>query len=133
MTSRPALPTDRSFGNTFAAVFALLAAWLAFHGNPYWKASLGASATFLLLANVAASLLHPLNVSWMWFGGMLNRIVSPIVLGIIYFMLFTPVALVFKLRRRDLLKRQFDESERSYWIDRTPPGPDAERSFPRQF
>lgn len=133
MTSTPALPTDRSFGRTFTAVFALLAAWLAYRGSNYWMASLAVSGAFLLLSTVAAKLLHPLNVAWMWFGGILNRIVSPIVLGIIYFLVFTPVALVFKLRGRDLLNRQFEASRQSYWLHRSPPGPDAERSFPRQF
>lgn len=133
MTKKPPLPTDRSFGLTFAAVFALLAAWLLYRGSSHWMTSLGVSAAFALLALVFARVLHPLNVAWMWFGGVLNRIVSPIVLGIIYFGVFTPVALVFKVRGRDPLNRKFEPSKPSYWLDRTPPGPDAERSFPRQF
>ena len=133
MTTKPPLPSDRSFGLTFAAVFALLAGWLAYKGNGYWVASLGVSAAFAMLAVVIAKLLHPLNVAWMWFGGVLHRIVSPMVLGIIYFGGFTPVALVFKLRGRDALNRKFESSRPSYWLHRTPPGPDAERSFPRQF
>jgi len=133
LTKKPPLPTDRSFGLTFAAVFALLAAWLLYRGSSYWLASLGVSAAFALLALVYARVLHPLNVAWMWFGGVLNRIISPIVLGIIYFGIFTPVALVFKVRGRDPLNRKFEPSQPSYWLHRTPPGPDAERSFPRQF
>ena len=82
---------------------------------------------------VIAKVLHPLNVAWMWFGGVLHRIVSPIVLGIIFFGVFTPVALIFKLRGRDALNRRFESLQSSYWLHRTPPGPDAERSFPRQF
>ena len=133
MTTKPPLPSDRSFGLTFAAVFALLAGWLAYKGHGYWVASLGVSAAFAMLALVIAKLLHPLNVAWMWFGGVLHRIVSPTVLGIIYFGVFTPVAMVFKLRGRDALNRKFESSRPSYWLHRTPPGPDAERSFPRQF
>ena len=117
----------------FATVFALLAAWLRYRGSSHWLASLSVSAAFALLALVYARVLHPLNVAWMWFGGILNRIVSPIVLGIIYFGMFTPVALVFKVRGRDPLNRKFEPSQPSYWLHRTPPGPDAERSFPRQF
>ncbi len=133
MTTKPPLPSDRSFGLTFAAVFALLAGWLAYKGNGYWVVSLGASAAFAVLAIAIARVLHPLNVAWMWFGGVLHRIVSPIVLGIIFFGVFTPVALIFKLRGRDALNRKFESSQPSYWLHRTPPGPDAERSFPRQF
>ena len=133
LTTKPPLPSDRSFGLTFAAVFALLAGWMAYKGNGHWTASLIASAGFAVLALVIPRFLYPLNVAWMWFGGVLNRIVSPIVLGIIFFAVFTPVAMVFKLRGRDLLARKFEPSRPSYWLDRTPPGPDAERSFPRQF
>ena len=111
----------------------MLAAWLAYRGSHYWIASLGVAAAFGLLALVFARVLHPLNVAWMWFGGVLNRIVSPIVLGVIFFVVFTPVALVFNLRGRDILSRKFEPSRPSYWLHRTPPGPDAERSFPRQF
>jgi predicted membrane metal-binding protein len=133
LTAKALLPTDRSFGFTFAVVFALLASWLAYKANSYWMASLGISAAFAILAMVLPKLLHPLNIGWMWFGGVLNRIVSPIVLGIMFFGIFAPVALVFKLRGRDALNRKFDPSQPSYWLHRTPPGPDAERSFPRQF
>ena len=133
MTTKPPLPSDRSFGLTFAAVFALLAGWLAYKANSYWMASLGASAGFAVLALVIPQVLRPLNVAWMWFGGVLHRIVSPVVLGIIFFGVFMPFALVFKLRGRDVLNRKFDPSQPSYWLHRTPPGPDAERSFPRQF
>jgi hypothetical protein len=96
-------------------------------------ASLGVATAFAVLALLFARILHPLNVAWMWFGGILHRIVSPLMLGLIYFGVFTPVALFFRLRGRDVLNRKFEPSQPSYWLDRTPPGPDAERSFPRQF
>jgi len=133
LTSKPPMPTDRSFGLTFAAVFGLLAAWLAYRGSGYWLPSLMASATFAVLALVLARALHPLNVAWMWFGSILNRVVSPVALGIIFFGMFAPIAFFFRLRGRDALNRSFEPSQTSYWIHRTPPGPDAPRSFPRQF
>lgn len=132
MTAKP-LPSDRSFGLTFAAVFAALSGWLAYEGSTHWMASLGAAAVFALLAVSVARVLHPLNVAWMWVGRVMNQIVSPVVLGLIYFVVFTPVALLFWLRGRDPLNRKFDSSRSSYWLDRTPPGPDARRSFPHQF
>jgi hypothetical protein len=127
------LPTDRSFGLTFSAVFGVLAACFAFRGHDYWLPSLVASAVFALLAFTFPRLLHPLNVAWMRFGSLLNRIVSPVVLGVIFFGVFTPVAFYFKLRGRDALSRSFEPSKNSYWRHRDPPGPDAPRSFPRQF
>jgi hypothetical protein len=96
-------------------------------------ASLGATGAFAALAVMFARVLHPLNVAWMWFGGLLGKIVSPVVLGIIFVVVFAPVGLLFKLRGRDLLNRTFDPAAPSYWLHRAPPGPDAERSFPRQF
>ena len=133
MTAKPPLPTDRSFGLTFAAVFAVLTAWLVYTKSSFWLISLAVAAAFALLSLFADRLLHPLNVAWMWFGGVLNRIVSPVVLGVIFFLVFTPVALVFKVRGRDSMSRKFDPSLPTYWLQREPPGPDAPRSFPRQF
>ena len=133
MSTRPSLPTDRSFGFTFAVVFGIVAAWLLYKGSAHWSAALAISAAFAAAAVLYARVLRPLNVAWMWFGGVLNRIVSPIILGLIYFAVFTPVALFFAARGRDPLNRKFEPSKPSYWLDRTPPGPDAERSFPRQF
>ncbi len=126
------LPTDRSFGFTFAVVFLLAGGWL------WWKASrfglplLGVSAGFALIALTVPRILRPLNVVWMYFGALLNLIVSPIIMGVIYFGVFTPVALFFKLTKRDALHRAFDSKRPSYWVDRTPPGPDG-ASLPRQF
>lgn len=133
MNKKPPLPSDRSFGLTFAAIFAIVAAWLLYRGSSNWWPWISLSISFGAGALLFSRLLHPLNVAWMWFGGLLNRIVSPIVLGIIFFGMFMPVALLFRLRGRDVLNRKFDSSKPSYWLHRTPPGPDAERSFPRQF
>lgn len=106
---------------------------MAYANSSYWPISLAVAVAFALVSLVAARLLHPLNIAWMWFGGVLNRIVSPVVLGVIFFVVFTPVALFFKVRGRDSLSRKFDPSLPTYWLQREPPGPDAERSFPRQF
>lgn len=126
------LPTDRSFGFTFAVVFALAGGWL------WWKSSraglpmLGAAAVFALLAIIVPRVLRPLNIVWMYFGALLNMIVSPVIMGIIFFGVFTPVSLFFKLTKRDSLRRKFDGKLASYWIERTPPGPDG-ATLPRQF
>src|SRR5262245_5001044 len=98
-------PTDRSFGFTFAVVFALLGAWLLWKSHRLALPALGAAALFLLAALALPRVLHPLNVVWMKFGELLNRIVSPIVLGVIFFGVFTLVGLLFRLMRRDVLQR----------------------------
>ena len=126
------MPTDRSFGLTFAVIFTLVSAWLFWRNGKYWPVTVGAAALFLLGAFAYPGVLHPLNAAWMRFGLLLNRIVSPIVMGVIFFGLLTPVAVLMRLRGRDALQRRFDPTCASYWIKRIPPGPDAS-SFPRQF
>lgn len=126
------LPTDRSFGLTFAVIFALIGAWLQWKANRYSVVSLGASVLFLLAAFTSPALLHPLNVIWMRFAQLLNRVVSPVVMGVMFFGLLTPMAAVMRMRGRDVLHRKFDSACGSYWVKRDPPGPDGS-SFPRQF
>ncbi|MEX0733337.1 MAG: SxtJ family membrane protein [Steroidobacteraceae bacterium] len=126
------LPTDRSFGITFAVVFALVGAWLLWKESEYSTAALIVAAIFLLAAFAFPKVLRPLNVAWMHLGLLLNRVVSPIVMGVIFFGLLTPLAAILRLRGRDVLQRSFDPARESYWVKRNPPGPDGS-SFPRQF
>jgi hypothetical protein len=126
------LPSDRSFGLTFAIILGIVGAWMLWKASRYAPAVLAVAGAFLLLGLAIPRVLHPLNVAWMWLGGLLNRIVSPIVMGAIFFGLLTPLAAVLRLRGRDVLQRRFDSARATYWIRRDPPGPDGS-SFPRQF
>lgn len=127
-----ALPSDRSFGLTFAVVSAIGGAWMIWKGRSYWSVPVVVAAFFLLASFAFPRLLHPLNIGWMWIGHLLNRVVSPIVMGVIFFALFTPVAAIMRLRGRDVLHRKFDAARESYWIRRDPPGPEGS-TFPRQY
>ena len=129
------LPSERSFGLLFGAVFALLAAYGWFFKG--WSSMLalalvGVALAFVLVGFVAPKILRPLN--WLWFqlGQLLGKIVSPIVLGAIFFLLLTPVSLVTRLFGRDELCLKRKASQTSYWLDRAPPGP-APDSFKNQF
>ena len=126
------LPSNRSFGLTFTVVFALLGAWMAYRSSPHFFVPLVASGLFLVATLAIPGALHPLNVAWMRLAVVLNRIVSPVVMGVIYFGVLTPVAAFMRLRGRDILHRRFDAGRASYWIKRDPPGPDGS-TFPRQF
>ncbi len=128
----PPLPSDRSFCLTFATVFALIGAWMLFKSSAFFGVPLGASAFFLVAAFAFPAVLHPLNVAWMRLAVVMNRIVSPVVMGVIYFGLLTPIAMAMRMRGRDALHRRFDAKLGSYWIKRDPPGP-AGSSFPQQF
>lgn len=124
---------NRKFGFLFAGVFACLSAYGAYHGanaaGVYgW---LIAGIVLGLVAVAAPNLLTPLNKAWMKLGELMGKVVSPLVLGIIFFLLITPVALVTRLFGRDELRLK-KANMNSYWIDRVPPGP-AGDSFKNQF
>ena len=87
---------------------------------------------FALLGFVAPRVLRPLN--WLWFqlGQLLGKVVSPVVLGAIFFLILTPVSLGSRLFGRDELRLKRKASQTSYWLDRAPPGPEPE-SFKNQF
>ena len=137
MTSKQSssLPNERHFGLLFAAVFAVLLGygWMI----KGWPALLlwvlaGTASAFAVAAFVAPKLLAPLN--WLWFqlGQLLGKIVSPIVLGVIYFLILTPVSVVTRFFGRDQLRLKRKSSQTSYWLERSPPGPEPE-SFKNQF
>jgi hypothetical protein len=83
-------------------------------------------AAFLLAALLAPKVLTPLNRAWMAFALLLHKVTSPIILGVLFFVLFTPVALFMRLAKRDLMKRRFEPGAGSYWIPRSPAGPPPE-------
>lgn len=132
MKPSPALPSDRSFGVVFVVFFALLAALAWWRGGSWAAWPAGLSLLTLIVAWLRPRLLRPLNRQWMRLAELLHRIVSPVVLGLIYFGLFTPMAWGMRLRGRDALNRRFDAGAKSYWIDREPPGPDP-KSLPNQY
>ena len=133
MHSPQNLPSNRNFGFLFAGVFALLSAYAAYQGaEPYrvygW---LIAGMIIGLVAIVVPTALTPLNKAWMKLGELMGKVVSPLVLGVIFFVLITPIALLTRLFGRDELRLK-KVNVSSYWIDRVPPGPAGE-SFKNQF
>jgi hypothetical protein len=120
-----ALPSDRKFGWTFAALFVLIGAL----SHP-WLIALG--ALFAVVTVTRAELLGPLKRAWMRLGELLNRVVSPIVMAVIFFAVFTPVGLVMRAFGRDALSLRYEPKADSYWKRREPPGP-AEDSFRNLF
>jgi predicted membrane metal-binding protein len=124
--------SERVFGFVFAAVFAIIGSWPLVHGNTIRLWSLGVAVAFLVLALAAPKTLAPLNRLWMKFGLLLHAVVNPIVMAFLFFSTVTPIALIMRMRGKDPLRLKLDPAARSYWIDRTPPGP-APDTMPRQF
>lgn len=123
-SSASKLPSDRSFGALFAGVSALLAAvrWYRSGLTPVVWLMVAAALVFALLALFRPAWLAPLNRAWMKLADLLGKLVSPLVLGVIFFVLITPYALIARLSGRDplrLKRRQLN----SYWLERNPPGP----------
>ncbi|MGE4071214.1 MAG: SxtJ family membrane protein [Lysobacterales bacterium] len=131
-SDRAALGSNRVFGWLMAAVAALVTLWAWHHQHPTLPWALGASLILALLATVAPQLLQPLNRAWMALGHLLGRIVSPIIMALIYFGVVTPIALIARARGVDPMRRRFDPSAQSYWIAREPPGPDP-KTMERQY
>lgn len=126
-------PSIKSFGLTFAFVFALIAfspLVLRAEHLRYW--ALGLGLAFAASAYLAPGLLKPLNVLWFKLGMLLHRIVNPIVLGTMFLVLITPIALVLRLLGKKLIPLTFELDKASYWIERIPPGP-APDSLRNQF
>ena len=88
--------------------------------------ALAVSGVFLILALAVPKVLAPLNRLWLKFGALLHMIVSPIVLGVLFFLTITPIALILRLMGKDLLRLKRSQGTSSYWIERKPPGPPPE-------
>jgi Saxitoxin biosynthesis operon protein SxtJ len=124
--------SDRSFGVVFAVVFALIGTvpWLFGGIVRLWALAVGAG--FLAVAFVAPTLLAPFNRLWLRFGLFLHKIVSPLVLGVMFFLVITPMGVLMRLFGKDPLRLKLDRASESYWIPRQPPGPPPE-SLKDQF
>jgi hypothetical protein len=118
------LPSDRSFGWTFSGIFLLIAFF-----QPWLLAAAALTAAVTLYR---AHWLAPAKRAWMKLGELMHHVVSPVVMGLIFFAVFTPVGIVMRLFGRDAMNRAWDPSARTYWTGRTPPGP-ADDSFKDMF
>jgi Saxitoxin biosynthesis operon protein SxtJ len=115
--------SERNLGITFAVVLALIGALKLYRvgeAGLYW---LAAAALFLVCALFWTAPLRPLNLVWHRLGLLLFAVVSPIVMGVVFFTTVAPIGLLMRLVGKDPLRLKFDRAARSYWIERHPPGP----------
>jgi hypothetical protein len=126
------LPSNRSFGTLFVVVFGLLGAYWWWRGSAASPWAFGLSGLILVVTLAKPDWLTPANRAWMKLAELLNRVVSPIVMGIMFFGVFAPTAWVMRLAGRDAMKRRFEPAARTYWVERDPPGPDP-AGLPHQF
>jgi predicted membrane metal-binding protein len=115
--------SDRSFGFVFAVVFVIIALWPLWYGGGLRWWSVGVAVAFAVVAVVIPRLLSVPNRLWMKLGLLLGKIVSPIALGVLFYLVFLPIGLLMRLTGKDPLKLKRDAAAASYWVDRKPPGP----------
>ncbi len=115
--------SDRGFGFVFAAVFAVISLWPLTGGGGVRIWAIAIAALFLAAALVRPHILRPLNRLWFWFGLLLGRIVSPIVMAVVFSVAITPTALIMRAFGQDLLRLKFDPAAKSYWIRRADDDP----------
>ena len=111
------LPSNRNFGIVFFVVFLIIALWPVLKQNEIRIWSLIISFIFFVLGLINSKLLTPLNKLWFKFGILLGNIISPIVMGIVFFLVVTPTGLVMRIFRKDILKLKKNSND-TYWINK---------------
>ena len=109
--------SNRSFGVVFFVVFLLIALYPVINNGEIRIWSLISSIIFLILGLLNSKLLNPLNKLWFKFGIVLGKIISPLIMGIIFFLVVTPIGLIMRILGKDLLNLKFN-TQKSYWIER---------------
>ena len=125
-------PPGRSFGYVFAGFLALVTLYIRWRHGTWAHWAWGTGAVLGLLAFAVPNWLNGPARFWLRFGELLHRIVNPLILGVIFYGVFTPIAIGMRLFGRDALKLKLAPAAKSYWVPREPPGPPA-GSLNRQF
>ncbi len=110
--------SNRSFGILFFVVFLGFGLWPLTKDQPINFIFIFISTVFLILGIFNSKILSPLNSLWIKFGELLGRIVAPIVMALVYFVILTPVSLLVRILGKDLLGLKFLKKKNSYWIKR---------------
>ena len=120
--------SNRSFGIFFFIVFFLIAIYPLINHESirYW--SLYISVIFLILGIINSRALTPLNILWFKFGIFLGKIVTPLVMVIIFFLVVTPIGLLMRIIKKDLIGLKFNK-EKSYWISKEGPKSKMKNQF----
>ena len=110
----PKIGSNRSFGVVFFIVFFIVSLWPLLNSNEIRIWALILSIIFLMFGLINSKILTPLNKLWFKFGILLGNIISPIVMGIIYFVVVTPIAFLLKVFQKDVLSLK-KTKQASYW------------------
>ncbi len=122
------ISSNRSFGIVFFVVFLLISLYPIMKNEDLRIWSLIISIIFLILGLLNSIVLAPLNYIWFKFGIILGKILSPFIMGIIFFIVVTPIGILMRLLKKDLLSLKFNQ-EKSYWIEKTGPKSKMKNQF----
>ena len=122
------ISSNRSFGIVFFIVFILIAFYPLINQQEIRTWSVLISLLFLILGIINSKILTPLNKVWFKFGIFLGKIISPIVMGLIFFLVVTPIAFLMRILKKDLLNLKFSKNN-SYWIEKTDPKSTMKNQF----
>jgi len=129
MNVKVKLPSNRNFGLVFFIIFLLIALWPLLEKGEvrYW--SIFISSIFLILGLINSVILTPLNRLWFKFGILLGRIISPIIMALIFFLVVTPTGLIMRLLKKDILNLKYNKKSKSYWIEKNGPKSKMKNQF----
>ena len=122
------ISSNRSFGIVFFIVFLLIALYPLLKGNDLRIWSLLISFIFLALGLINSKILTPLNRLWFKFGLLLGKFISPLIMGIIFFIVVTPIGIIMRLLKKDLLNLKYNKKE-TYWSDKSGPKSKMKNQF----
>ena len=120
--------SNKSFGIVFFIVFLLIALYPLLKDNDLRIWSLVISFIFLILGLINSKILTPLNRLWFKFGLLLGKFISPLIMGIIFFIVVTPIGIIMRLLKKDLLNLKYNKKE-TYWIDKSGPKSKMKNQF----
>ena len=112
--------SNRSFGIVFFIVFLLIAIYPLINNEGLRIWSIIIAIFFLILGLINSKVLTPFNKLWFKFGLLLGKIISPIIMGVVFFLVVTPIAFIMRIIGKDLLNLKFNKNK-SYWIEKTGP------------
>tara|TARA_B100000941_G_C28349858_1_gene471251 strand:- start:27 stop:410 length:384 start_codon:yes stop_codon:yes gene_type:complete len=122
------ISSNRNFGLVFFIVFLLIAFYPFLKGNDLRIWSLLISIIFLILGLINSKILTPLNKLWFKFGLFLGKIITPLIMGIIFFIIVTPIGVIMRLLKKDLLNLKYNQ-KKTYWIDKVGPKSKMKNQF----
>jgi hypothetical protein len=122
------MSSNKSFGIVFFIFFFIVSIFPLLNNENIRIWSLIISFIFLALGLMNSIILNPLNKIWFKFGILLGKIVSPLVMGIIYFFVVTPIGFLMKIFKKDYLNLKFN-NKKTYWVDKTNPKSTMKKQF----